>query len=913
MTCAQCGAETAADEALCPACAARPSSSKAPTMEELRPAPGVLTEAPGAGSAGQFAPGEPFGDRYTIVEEVGAGGMGHVYKAIDRNLGKTVALKLVRPVAAGQGLARERFRRELALAQAVTHPNVCRVHDLGEVGGALYITMEFVEGQTLDDLIQSVGHLSPKQTVALGRQICAGLQAIHERGIVHRDLKPGNIMVDRSGHPILMDFGLAFHQGRERLTGAGSVLGTLAYLSPEQARGRTTDYRSDLYALGLILFEMLTGQRPPADGGTAPLALRDAGDRCPPPSRLVSDVPSGLDAIVMRCLEREPERRFPSAADLESALAGAAAGLSSGTAWPARPGTGPLTLVRGPKARGAAVAAVGALLLAAAWYWRGREPGPPPPDAPRAVIAVLPLDNVTKDPADEHIGVGVADSLITRLAALPTLTVVSRSATLEQRGRPTRAVARDLGATYLVNGGVQRSGQVIHVTLNLVRPDDSVAWGHEYEAGPGEIFALQRRMAEGLTDALQLTLTRADRERLAREPTADAEAFAIYSHARALVERPDVPGNVARAIETFQQAVQKDPRFSLAYAGLGEAYWTQYQETKDEAMVTKALNAITEALRLDPDQPLTRFALARLYQGTGRADEAVEELRRILALQPANDDAHRVLGDILLSKGRPEEALAELNKAVELRPHYWENHRILGRAYYQLGRYGDAVRSLTRVTELQPDNSRGFQMLGAAYDKMGNDDLALVNYRRAIELNPDARAYSNLGTLYYRQGRFAEAAQAYGEAARLEPSPAKYRNLGDLYTRLGQAARAREHYLRAVDLSQSILRVNPRDAHALGILAVSEAKLGRHDVARRHSEEAVGLAPLDAEVLYRKAVVAALAGRSGAALAALRQALSQGYSAADAARDDDFGSLRDSPAFRQLVGLSPPSKEKGGL
>jgi tetratricopeptide (TPR) repeat protein/TolB-like protein/tRNA A-37 threonylcarbamoyl transferase component Bud32 len=859
-----------------------------------------------------FAPGQPFGDRYTIVEEVGAGGMGHVYKAIDRQLGKTVALKLVRPAAAGQGMARERFRRELALAQAVTHPNVCRVHDLGEIGGALYISMEFVEGQTLDDLIQSVGHLSAKQTVALARQMCAGLQAIHERGIVHRDLKPGNIMVDRSGRPILMDFGLAFHQGRDRLTGAGSVLGTLAYLSPEQARGRTTDHRSDIYGLGLILFEMLTGRRPPGDGSSSPLALREPDEGCPPPSRLVSDVPSGLDAIVLRCLEREPERRFSSAAELEAALGGEAAGLKSGSAPAPRARPRRLRLGRSSGARTVAAAAACVLALAALWFWHSRPPASPPVPAPRPVIAVLPLDNVSKDTADEYLGVGVADSLITRLAAMPSVTVVSRSATLEQKGRPTRAVARDLGATYLVNGGVQRSDRTIHVTLNLVRPDDSVAWGREYESSLDDIFSLHRQAAEGLSEALKITLSEADRARLARAPTTDTEAFAVYSRARALVERPDVPGNVSRAIEAFQDAIRKDPKFALAHAGLGEAYWTQYQETKGEEAVTKARSEITEALRLDPDQPLTRFALARLYQGTGRPDEAIEELHRLLALQPGNDDAHRVLGDILLAKGRNEEALGELSKAVELRPDYWENHRILGRAYYQLGRYPDAVRALTRVTELQPDNSRGFQMLGAVYDKMGNDDQALVYYRRAIELNPDARAYSNLGTLYYRQGKFDEAAQAYSEAARLEPSPAKHRNLGDLYSRLGQRTRAREQYERAVELSQSILGVNPKDAHTLGLLAVSEAKLGRHDAAARHADEAVALAPLDAEVLYRKAVVAALAGRTGPALAALREALDHGYSAADAARDDDFGSLRDSQAFRRLVGRAPAAADKGG-
>jgi tetratricopeptide (TPR) repeat protein/tRNA A-37 threonylcarbamoyl transferase component Bud32 len=898
MTCVQCGAET--DDALCSACATRPSSSKAPTVGELNVTPAGPTEVPGpAGS--HFAPGQRFGNRYTIVEEVGAGGMGHVYKAIDRQLGKTVALKLVRPAAAGQGLARERFRRELSLAQAVTHPNVCRVHDLGEIDGALYISMEFVEGQTLDDLIQSVGHLSAKQTVALGRQACAGLQAIHERGIVHRDLKPGNIMVDRSGHAILMDFGLAFHQGRDRLTGAGSVLGTLAYLSPEQARGRTTDHRSDLYALGLILFEMLTGRRPPGDGGSAPMALREAGERCPAPSQLVSEIPGDVDAIVLRCLEREPERRFASAADLEGALTATAAALASGVTSPPRRLGRPLRFARGSTTRWVVAAAAAVLAVATLWVWRP-TPGPPPPGTRRPVIAVLPLDNVSKDPNDEYLGVGVADSLITHLAALPSLTVVSRSATLEQRGRPTRAVAQDLGATYLVHGGVQRADRRIHVTLNLVRPDDSVAWGHEYEGSVDDPFTIHRKAAEGLSEALQLTLTEADRERLTRVPTTNVEAFTDYSRARTLLERPDVPGNVSRAIETFQSAVRKDPRFALAHAGLGEAYWVQYRETKDEAAVAKASNAITEALRLDSEQPLTRFVLARLYDGTGRPDQAIEELHGVLTLQPGNDDAHRVLGDILLKRGRSEEALGELKKAVDIRPNYPENQRILGRAYYDLGRYADAVRFFTRLTELQPDNSRGYQMLGAAYQASGDNARALENYERANAIRPDSKAYANIGIIHYAQGGFREAARALEESVRLDPNSARQlRYLGDTYRQLGEAAKARQSYLRAVGVCESLLRVNPADAEALSLLALYEAKLERHTDARRHLAAAIDLRPNDPDVLYRKAVVYMLSGETVEAMSALEAALKHGFSPDLARRDADLAPLRALPAYKKLL------------
>jgi tetratricopeptide (TPR) repeat protein/tRNA A-37 threonylcarbamoyl transferase component Bud32 len=849
-----------------------------------------------------FEPGQSFGERYTIVEEIGAGGMGQVYKAIDRRLGKTVALKLIRRDTAGQQEVLERFRRELALAQDVTHPNVCRVHDLGEVDGVVYISMEHVEGQSLEDLIQSVGHLSARQTVNLGRQVCAGLQAIHDRGIVHRDLKPANIMVDRSGHALVMDFGMAYHHSQARLTGEGAVLGTLAYLSPEQARGRLTDRRSDLYAVGLVLYEMLTGRRPPGDGGAVPLALRESGEHCPPPSHVVPDVPPALDAVVMRCLEREVARRFVSAAELEEALTHAGSTLSSSASGRLAPATS-----RRRKAAPLVAAAVVVLAVAstAGWWYRSRDTAAPPGRTP--VVAVVPLANVGSSPGDEYLGVGIADSLITHLASLPEVTVVSRSATLEsgRRVSGTRALARDLGVTYVVDGGVQRAGDRVRVTLNLVRPDDSVAWGAEFDGRFEDLFPLQRRMAEDLSAALQLTVTRAARERLARPPAASLDAYADYARARAFLERPDVPGNVERAIEGFESAIAKDPRFALAHAGLGEAWWARYQETRDPQWPPRAQAAITEALRLDPDQPRTRFALALVYQGTGRGDAAVDELRRVIAQQPSHDDARRLLGDILADRGAWDEALAELRRAAALRPEFWRNHASLGYAYMKSGRLPEAIGAYRAVTELQPDNSRGFQMLGAAYQNLGDRRLALANYRRAIELAPDSLAWSNIGTIHYDQGQFAEAAEAYEQAVRLAPgNPAMHRNAGDAFERLGEAAKARRAWLRAVELAERGVAVNPSDAQALSRLAVYEAKVGRHAEAGRHVLEAVRLGPGDGEIAYRKAVVHALAGERAAAVAALAQAVARGYSPARARVDYDLRSLAPLPEFQALVAPS---------
>jgi tetratricopeptide (TPR) repeat protein len=873
----------------CPACSAETFPDH---MASGTTAP-VLGPPPRGMAPFRVSPGQRFGVRYTLVEEIGAGGMGQVYKAIDGDLGKTVALKLVRAGSGAQEPTLERFRRELTLAREVTHPNVCRVYDLGEIDGMLFISMEYVEGQSLDDLIQSVGTLSTKQTIAIGRQICAGLEAIHTRQIVHRDLKPANVMVDRSGHAIVMDFGLAYHHGHARLTGEGAVLGTLAYITPEQAHGQATDARTDIYAVGLVLFEMLTARRAPGDGGTAPLALRDRGERCPPPSRFAPEVPAELDAIVLRCLERDPARRYASTRELEAALARLAATLSSGV-------SAGRVRISAPKGGLATAAATGVVVLAlagvAGWWSTHRTRAAVPP---HPVVAVLPLDMVGGPPND-HLGIGMADALIAHLAGIPSLTVVSRSANGspgEARGQ-VRRLAHELGADYVVSGSILRVDHRMRITATLVRPDDSVAWGGDYEGTMEDLFALQRKLAEGVSSALAVNLTPNDRARLARPATTDLAAFAAYSDGRALLEHPEVPGNLTRAIEAFRNAVTRDPRFALAHAALGEAYWRQYGETRDATWTKLAKDAVTEALRLDPGEPGIRLALARIYAGTGRPDAAIDELRKVLDRQPSNDDAHRQLGDLLAGQSRWEEALAELQKAVELRPKFADNLSHLGVVLVSAGRYVEAVTAFHRLTELQPDNPRNFQRLGTAYHYAGDMARALENYRRALALGPDSKAYSNIGSLESARGHFEEARAAFAEATKLEPRNAlMHRNLGDAYARLGRREESEQAYRAAIALCEDELRVNPKDAHTLGRLAVYEAKLGRRAAADRHVAEALALNPADGDVIYRKAVVHALAGRPDTALTALREALARGYSAPQARTDEDLASLRGRPEF----------------
>ncbi len=903
MRCTACQAEVAHPSGLCPACGA---VSSAPTLEGEPGSPPHPPSAPSPGPRRSFRPGDAFGDRYSIVELVGAGGMGEVYKALDRELERPVALKLVQPHLTTSPEALQRFRRELSLALSVTHRNVCRVHDLGEVDGTIFISMEYVTGQTLRDLIGSVGRLSPRQTIALGRQICAGLDAIHAEHIVHRDLKPSNVMVDRGGHAVLMDFGLARQGGGQPLTDAGAVLGTLAYLSPEQARGQPADARSDIFAVGLILYEMLTGRRPPGDRGPLPFAARAANEPCPPPSVLVAEVGPTLDGLVMRCLERDPERRFPSAQSLERTLGQAEAALS--TDVPLAPPESTPPPRRHPRRR-LLVGIVGGLALAAA-YAVVRLISPPaqtPATADRSVVAVMPLDNLGADPGDGYLGVGLADALVTHLASSSALTVVSRASTLEEFRRlgDTRRLARELGVTFLVGGGVQRLDDSVRFNLTLIRPDASVAWAESYEDQLSNLWALQARAAVGLRKALGQPWRPGERRPTTSAPVADTETFAEYARARALLERPDVPGNVARAVEMFRAAVRRDPGFALAHAGLGEALWIHYEETKEAEGARQAQDAITEALRIDGGLPGVRLVLARIYHGTGRTEQALEQLREVVALRPASDEAHALLGRILNEEGRTEEAVAELKTAIGLRPRYWQHHSALGRIYFFDARYDEAIVAFEEAARLQPDNSRPLQQLGAAHHAAGHPELALESYRRALELGPDARAYNNLANILYDQGRFPEAAEAFEEANRLEPGlPQRAMNLGDTYRKLDRADDARAAYEDGVERCRRLLGVNAQDAPTMVYLGLLEAKLGRHAEAIRHADEAVSLRPSDGNVLAIRASVLALGGQRSEAVEALREALDQGYSVALARRDEDLAVLEDLAAFKELLSRS---------
>ena len=830
--------------------------------------------------------------------------MGAVWLADDTRLHRQVALKMVRTGDTGGASARERLMREARAVASLNHPHIATVHDVLYHDDQVIIVLEYVEGETLHTRIKR-GPLPPPEAVDIATQIAKALSTAHAHGIVHRDLKPANVIIGNGGHVKVLDFGLArvldlgtTQTGYHAAQTAGVVgfVGTPGYAAPEQMVSSAVDERADLYALGVVIFEMISGRRPFPGDDPVRLATSKLSQGAPALSSTAKLVPPALDRLVAKLLERDPANRPASASDAIAQLQDIY-GL---------PTTGVLGVGRRTAfwKSLAAVAVIAALAGFGAWEL-GRFVRPPVDPSAPPVIAVLPLSNVSGDPSKDHIAAGIAESLISSLAAVPSVTVLSRASVTEARARTKddAALAKDLGATYLVNGSVQEANGTLKIFLSLVRPDRTVAWGDSVEGAFERIFELQSRLANALTSALVVRVSASERQRMNAPPTASPQAMAAYWQGRALMERRDLAGNVSAAIAAFAEATTIDPKFALAHAALGEAYWQRYVETRDQSWVSKAMDAGVDALRLDANHPQVRYTVALTLANSGKLDEATDELTRALAIQPNYEDARRQLGVVLARQGQIDAAVVEFQKAIALRPTGWVNWSQMGVSLFQASRYKDAAAAFGKVTELQPDNFFGFQQLGAAYQNLGEYGLALQNYERAIAIRPNPQAFSNVGAIHHLRREYIQAVDAYKRALDLRPnSHITWRNLGDSFTRLGRKQEAAAAYDRAIVHAQAELKVDNTDPTTLSALAVYFAKTRRQGEAQSRIRAAASSAPGDPLVLFRAAEVHALGGRPAEAIAMLKEAVARGMSLSRIREEEDFESLRTLESFKSLVG-----------
>ncbi len=826
--------------------------------------------------------------------------MGEVYKAEDPALLRTVAIKVMSKQDDRTSGGETRFLREARAASAFNHPNIVTIYEIGDTGEHAYIVMEYVEGRSLRDLISSK-EVKPEKVLDIAVQTCDALVEAHSRGIIHRDIKPENILLTDRGRVKLVDFGLAKTvsteprkggaTAAESLTESGTVMGTLSYMSPEQLRGEHLDERTDIFSFGIVLYEIITGDLPFTGSNSFEVAASILKDPAFEIGTVPAGLPRGIKAVVARLLEKRRDDRPRSFVEVRREIESLREVTQTfpSAARDSRP-----TVELPPAVSGHRSAS-----LAAALRSSSKAAAVPP------TILVLPLQTVGSDESSSYIGIGLAHAITTDLAKIKGLSVLSKSAgagRVDEGGRGARELARELGATILLEGEVMRSGQVIGVMARLTDAETGrVIWGSQYRGDAADLFSIQDAVCESVAEALKLSISSEVRDEMARPATTNFYAFESYSRGRAFLERRDVRENVDFAIQMFEEALRLDGEFALAYAGLGEAYWQKYQITHDSAWVDGAVSASDHALVLDPNQAQVHISLGIVYYGTGKIDSAIEEFEVATELQPMSDDGHKWLGRCWQRKGDMERAVTCFERAIQIRPGYWENYNRLGICLYFFGRYRDAAEQFRRVITIQPDSYLGYNKLGGIYNLLGLYEDAVTMHRRAIDIYANSSSYTNLGTDYFHLKRYEEAIAAYRAAIELDPrDDVLYRNVGDAYLRVGRDEEATHQFETAINLLSELLRVDPEDAEKRGRLAICQAKLGRRQDALESIERATALEPHNTLFMYQRAVVHALTGRPDEAVESLSHALSHGYSRAEAERDPDLESMRHRADYRAL-------------
>jgi serine/threonine protein kinase/Tfp pilus assembly protein PilF len=661
-------------------------------------------------------------------------------------LNRAVALKFLPDNMLQDAQALERFRREARAASALNHPGICTIYDIGEQHGRGFIAMEFIDGETLRSHIHGTA-LPREETLKLGIQIADALDAAHAQGIIHRDIKPANIFVTKRGQAKVLDFGLAklVSKGVARtgadfggeLPGSSSIVGiisgTPSYMSPEQVRGDNLDQRTDIFSLGLLLYEMATG-RQAFSGGTGGRIIEAVLTRSPVPARSINpDISPKLEEIINKALHKDRDQRYQHAADIRADLQ---------------------RLERDNDTVGITANEFASPILRSITshlHSTGKHTArnsTPQTGAVRSErvskiidsLAVLSFENASRDPQNEYLSDGIAGSLINILATVPKLRVIAQSTVFRYKGRPIdpQAVGRELNVRAVLTGRIMQSGGSLRIGTELVDvPTGSQLWGAQYDRKPGDIFAIQDEISNEISGKLRLKLTRAEKKRLTKHQTDDAEAYRLYLKGRHHWNRWTEDG-FYKAIGYFQQAVEKDPGYALAYTGLADSYvllgWNSYLPPKEA--FPKGKMAAMRALRLDPNLGEAHTPLAAvLWLHDWQWQEAQREFERSLALNPAHPTASHWYAEYLMTMGRHVEAIARIKNSQELDPLSLIISVAIGRDFYMARRYDDALEQLRRTVELDPNYPVTYWVLGLLLRKMGRYELAIDEGEKGVKLS----------------------------------------------------------------------------------------------------------------------------------------------------------------------------------
>ena len=919
MKCPKCHSDNSDTQRFCNDCGTRlPHSTEVPSPH-----------SPSATTPGEaLSTGSTFASRYRIIEEIGRGGMGRVYKAVDSELKEKIAIKLLKPEISSNPKTVERFRNELKFARKIRHKYVCQMFDLNREDHTAYITMEYVHGENLKSFIRQSGQLAAATTVRIARQICKGLAEAHRLGVIHRDLKPSNIMIDDEGNARIMDFGIARSLTEEE-TKEGLLIGTPEYMAPEQVEGESADQRSDIYSLGVVLYEMLTGKQPFEGGTPISIAVKHKEEIPVDPQSINPQIPDALNAIVLKCLEKYKRDRFQSV----NALLDALAPLPPIQARPGESTVIPESLPAGRKRKPSwklrlgvagllAVMMIGVIILT---VLRPKPAGP----ADRTMLAVLPFENLGAQ-EDEYFADGITDEITNRLAALAGLGVISRTSTDQYKSttKSIRQIADELNVDFVLEGSVrwnrnpEGSGRV-RVNTQLIRvSDDTHIWSESYDRIIADIFSVQTEIAEEVARQLDLTVLEPERQALNTSPTDNLEAYDLYLQGRehedngwAFLDNREFD----LAINLMEKATELDPDFALAYSRQSYIHSRLYFFSVDrsEERRMRSRTAVNRAFEIDPDFPEAHWASAFYHywclSDYARAAEIFESVQKI---RPNIDP--QVLGYIQRRQGKWQACVETLERAVRINPRDTQIIYELGGAYLSLHQFESAEGYFNRVLEIHPDHlpaqlgkiairvqkdgditaARTLWNLLPSHqlkDYMGITlDMLSHDYDSVIERleTLDYHYYEGQHFLFLKDMVTAEVYAARGEQMQVMP--------------YADAARA---------LLETAVTAQAQDPRFHATLGLAYAYLGRAEDAIREGERAVELHPLERDAaqgpiyLRNMALIYTQLGEQEKAIDLLERLLTIPHaeflwhlvSIPQLRLDPAWDKLREHPRFQKLV------------